>query len=144
MSDDNDKLSALDRFRRRSTTEQDALPPAMTLAVSNEETGEDRRKCFSLVRGVKGRIFMLELRFRAGDRLALGYPYFMGMEFDASGVLRLFFSGYVVNVTGRNLAPLYEGLLDHAVGYLQELDEDYDQLPPDEPFILSIQADRIE
>jgi hypothetical protein len=132
--------SALERFKRQ------ASGPVPELVVSDTEAGEqiEERRAYSVVRGRRGQVLMLELRFMNGNRLALGYPYLVAVEFDLSGIITLQFSGRVVTVEGVNLGPVYMALLNHSVGYLQEQDAERDVMQEGEPFIEAIRADAIE
>jgi hypothetical protein len=62
----------------------------------------------------------LDLRFRNGNRHAFSYAFLFEVDYDASGTIRLIFGGNLVEIRGRNLAELYEQLLRHGVGYIQE------------------------
>jgi hypothetical protein len=65
---------------------------------------------------------MLELRRKSGDALALGYAYLVSIGFNRSGGLVLEFTGHQVKIKGRNLRPLWRGLVQQRVAWLQELD----------------------
>ncbi len=131
---DAQRVSALERIKRQ------AAQPAPELVVSDTEPGEvvDARRAYSVVRGRRGQVLMLELRFMNGNRMALGYPYLVAVEFDASGTIVLEFSGRNVTIEGINLGPVYGALVNHSVGYLQELDEERDAVSEGEPFIQGI------
>lgn len=111
---------------------------------ADAEAPEAEQRAFSILRGVGKHLLMLELRRKTGDCVGLGYSYFAGMEFDASGVLVLYFTTHKVTVRGRNLRPVYEGLLDHSVGFLQEEDERYNDVPEGETVITSILAEKYD
>jgi hypothetical protein len=136
---DTPRVSALEKFKRQ------AQQPAPELVVSDTEPGErvEGHKAYSVIRGPRGQVLMLELRFMNGNRLALGYPYLVAVEFDASGTIVLQFSGRVVTVEGIGLGPVYSALLDHRVGYLQELDAERDSVDEGEPFIQAIKAETV-
>ena len=131
---DGQRLSAVERLKRESAA------PIAELVADNGEPGEqvEERRAYSVIRGRRGQLLTLDIRFANDNRLALGYPYLSAVEFDASGTLTLYFAGRRVMVEGINLGPIYEALLNHAVGYLQELDAERDQMSEGEPFIQSV------
>lgn len=132
-------VSALEKLRQQS------IAPALELVANDGEPGElvDERRAYSVIRGRRGQLLMLEFRFANGNRMALGYPYLVGVDFDLSGSLVLQFSGRVVTVEGSNLLPVYQALLNHSVGYLQELDAERDAVTEGEPFIEGIKVEMV-
>lgn len=144
MSDE-ERVTALDRFKRKEAVPSFA---AQFEAPPSGQEGDDEQveesRCYSRLRGGRGRLLMLDLRFRNGDRRAFGYSYLTDISFDASGLLALTFTGWVVTIEGARLLPIYQGLVDQAVGYMQELDEDTDRVKDGEPFIESIRVERVE
>lgn len=101
-----------------------------------EPLPEDEHKAYSLVRGGHG--LMLEVRYKNGNYAAFSYSYLVGINFDASGEMRIRFAGNKLTITGRNLKPVFDGLLHHSIGYLREMDIERDNLPETETFIDSI------
>jgi hypothetical protein len=99
---------------------------------------------YSVIRGVGGHVLMLEVILKTGDSSAFGYSYFAGMHFDISGKLTLFFSGNKITVTGCNLRPIYEGLLNHSIGFLREENETPIPRNKSDTFIQSIKIERLE
>ncbi len=136
---DGPRVSALEKLRREVSA------PALELVTNDAEPGElvEERRAYSVIRGRRGQLLMLEFRLANGNRMALGYPYLVGVDFDLSGVLVLEFSGRTVTVEGSNLKPVFEALQNHAVGYLQELDAERDQMEEGEPFIQGITVERV-
>lgn len=136
---DGPRVSALEKLRREVSA------PALELVTNDAEPGElvEERRAYSVIRGRRGQLLMLEFRLANGNRMAMGYPYLVGIDFDLSGVLALQFSGRTVTVEGSNLMPVFEALLNHAVGYLQELDAERDQMEEGEPFIQGITVERV-
>ena len=134
------RLSALEKLKR------EANAPPLALVTNDAEPGElvEERRAYSVIRGRRGQLLMLEFRFANGNRTALGYPYLVGVDFDLSGVLVLQFSGRTVTVEGSNLLPVYEALLNHAVGYLQELDAERDTVTEGEPFIQGMKVELVQ
>lgn len=66
---------------------------------------------------------MLVLRKKDGNCKALGYSYLVGIDFDPSEHVVLEFTGHKVTIRGRNLLPLFKGLVAHKIGLVQEVDE---------------------
>jgi hypothetical protein len=85
---------------------------------------------FGWLRG-HNRAIMLELRFRNGNIVALGYSWLEEVRFDPSDGIILIFAGQrVVRILGRNLnaeklpnVRLFDGLIRHKVTWVQESDE---------------------
>lgn len=65
---------------------------------------------------------MLELHLRDGNVKSLGYSYLVEADFDASGVIDLQFSTRAVRIEGRNLRALYDRIVQHKVGAINEMD----------------------
>lgn len=128
------RLSALEKLRRETGA------PALELVTNETEPGEliEERRAYSVIRGRRGQILTLDIRFANGNRMGLGYPYLSATDFDASGVLTLHFAGRRVIVEGIHLEPVYEALLNHAVGFLREQDAERDAMIEGEPFIQCI------
>lgn len=57
----------------------------------------------------------LDFVFRTGDHHAFPYAHLLCLHFDASGTIALTFTGHEVTIEGRNLGPLYTGILHHNV-----------------------------
>jgi len=82
---------------------------------------------FGWLRGVRDRALMLELRFRDGNMVSLGYPWLEHAVFDASTGIVLQFGNRIVRIVGRNLNSderpgirLYAGIIRHRVPWIQE------------------------
>lgn len=140
------RLSALERFKQKGPQ----MPPpgvsdeAAELADDEVEERAEERKCYSRIRGRRGQLLMIEFRLRNGDCWALEYSYLAGIKFDKSGVLVLKFSGHTVTIEGTRLRLIYAGLLDHAIGYVQEIDEERETALEGEPFVESIVVEERE
>jgi len=63
---------------------------------------------------------MLDIRFKTGDRLALGYVYLLSVGFNPSEGITLVFTSHTVRIRGRCLEALYAGLSEHRVNYVAE------------------------
>lgn len=103
----------------------------------------DPRTVFSL-RNEAGHTLMLDVRLRSGANLALPYAYLINVEFDPSTGLKAVFSSHMLMIKGRNLRPIYEGLLYHRVEWLQEGDARHDTLPENATWITGVQASPAE
>jgi hypothetical protein len=83
---------------------------------------------------------MLELRFQTGNAKALAYSYLVSADFDPSEGIDLDFSAYTVRLLGRNLRPVYAGIVAQRVAFVQEVEELAAEVthPPDAPVITQI------
>ena len=87
---------------------------------------------------------MLDCRFSAGGRRALGYTWLGDMAYEP-GTIKLLFGENLVTVTGRNLEQLYDALVQHRVPFIQEGSETEETLKPDdEPHIEELTIDVIQ
>ncbi len=77
---------------------------------------------FSVVSADRHRKVMLELRLLGGNSKALAYSYLVAITFDPSHGIQMDFSGYTVTITGRNLRPLFDGLVSQRVAVVRETD----------------------
>lgn len=94
------------------------------------ETEEiDDHQSFGVVRGIRERAVMLELRQKDGSILALHYSWLERAEFDPSTGITLTFGGHTVKLTGRNLnghgdtepqVRLFASLVRHRVAWVCE------------------------
>ena len=114
-------------------------PPDLIGKYSVKQPPEYDKKAFSIIPSNAGEI-MLDVRLKMGDCFGMPYSYLMGMAFDASGILTLFFTTHTFTIKGRNLRPVYEGLLRHTVTFIQEENPDYDESPEPETFISAIEV----
>ncbi|VTS00429.1 Uncharacterized protein (Fragment) OS=Blastopirellula marina DSM 3645 GN=DSM3645_27907 PE=4 SV=1 [Gemmata massiliana] len=99
---------------------------------------------FGLLRGVKERALMLDLRFRNGNREALPYALLERVSFDPSEGLTLRFLGAVVTARGRNLArpsssgvTLLDGIHRYRVSWIGEVDELHAALKPADAVVVN-------
>jgi hypothetical protein len=90
------------------------------------ETTEDFQS-FGWLRGIRDRALMLELRFRNGNIVSLGYPWLERAEFDPSEGIVLQFGGRSIRITGNHLNSeirpsirLFAGIVRHRVTWIQE------------------------
>ncbi len=87
----------------------------------------DNLGVFSILRGVRDRALMLELRMRDGSSHAFGYAYLAQASFDPSAGITLHFGGSTVHIIGTNLGVevrpnvrLFQSLLRHRVPWIRE------------------------
>lgn len=106
-------------------------------AASPAETPD--RKPFSVLRATGGQELMLDVRFNTGDREGFAYAYLMKVKFNPSGSITAIFTTDTVVIEGRNLLPLFDGLLIHAVRFVQEENAIYDLGGEQETFITRIE-----
>jgi hypothetical protein len=130
---------ALDEFLNRK-------PRASRAAGENadsesEEQEETNYRAYGANRTGR-QVLMLDVRTLTGERLALSYSYLNSIFFDASGILVLSFGSHNIRIKGRNLAPVYEGLLNHAVRYVRQENPEIERdAPESETFISLIEID---
>lgn len=86
-----------------------------------DDAGDDTGKCFSVARGVRQFIPMLELRFASGNARAFEYSMLEEVSFDPSKGISLYFGRVAVVISGQNLAELFDGIVRHSVRWIREL-----------------------
>ncbi len=82
------------------------------------EDGEppaEEYQCYSKLRGPRQVAFMLELRQAGGDSSGFDYGLLGRSTFDRSAGVTLYFAGGTVTIRGKQLRPLFEGILSHRV-----------------------------
>lgn len=128
---------------KKSLTEQLAARAAKTVVPIEPDASddpspapEDSVTTQNLAR--RQQQIMLELRFRNGNRLGLGYSYLVSVTFNPSEGIQFDFTGHRVTVTGSNLLPLFKGLLVHKVGSIREADPRAEPEDPTAPVVDSI------
>ena len=94
---------------RQSRAERPAPDPAA------EEMEAEEHLCYSKLRGPQSVAFMLELRAAAGDSNGFDYGLLSRCTFNRSDGVTLYFAGATVTIHGKNLRPLFEGILTHRV-----------------------------
>ena len=93
---------------------------------------------FGLRAEAQGHSLMLDVRLRSGVRLALPYSYLSYFELDSSGAIQAVFASHTVTIQGRNLRPVYEGLSQHRIEWIQEGDPRHDPHPETATYITRI------
>ena len=66
---------------------------------------------FSILSADRQRKVMVEFRMLDGDRKARTYAFLAGIDFNPSKGIVMDFSADAVKISGRNLAPLFDGLV---------------------------------
>ena len=92
---------------------------------------------------------MLDLRFRDGSRRALPYSYLISIGIEVStnadSVLVLQFASHSVRIEGRNLGLLYDRMLTHSLGLVQEAERpEFDDTPDSGWFVSRIRLGDVE
>lgn len=126
MSDTDDKPDILDKYFK-----QPVDPEAF-----DEEI--EPHKAYGMLRVGGRQALMLDVRHYNGNRWGFSYAYLMGVEFNPSEGIVLRFTSATVTLTGWKLHPVYDGLLRHAVTYVQEGNQRTDQPGDAETFIDAI------
>jgi len=86
-------------------------------------------QAFGLLRGIRDRAIMLELRHKDGSIDGFPYAWLSRASFDPSEGITLRFGSETVKITGRNLnaevrpnVRLFDAIVRHRVPYIQEAD----------------------
>ena len=118
----NDKHSSMgDSARRLAEIRQASKEPKTEDDLILEPEGEET-KAYSILSADRQRKVMLELRFLNGNAEALAYSTFVNGKFNPSVGIKMDFTGYEVTIGGRNLRPLFEGLVAQRVQVVRETD----------------------
>jgi hypothetical protein len=83
---------------------------------------DDAQAAFTILSADRQHKLMVEFRFLTGNAKGLAYSYLVGADFNPSEGIKLDFSGYAVAITGRNLRPLFDGLIAQRVAVVREMD----------------------
>lgn len=121
----NDKTfqDQVDTNRRLADLRGTAGKPAAAEGAGPHPPPQEDDPAFSILSADRQQKVMLELRFKNGNAKALAYSYLVGMDFDPSKEIVMDFSAYEVRIKGRNLAPLFAGLVAQRVAVVQERDD---------------------
>ncbi len=131
--------SALDEFLNRKKPQTTENVRVIQNPQEDEATDEIDYRAFGVNRNRRQAV-MLDVRTLTGTRLALSYLYLNSIFFDASGVIVLSFGSQNIRIEGRNLAPVYEALLNHSVRFIQQENADLEkEVPETETFISAIE-----
>jgi hypothetical protein len=121
MSDDkfrrpDDAASMLADLR---SGKKSAEPPPLEV----EEVDDSPDESFSMRSADRQQKVMLELRLKTDDAEAFPYSYLVRARFNPSKGIRLDFGVAEVLVLGRNLRPIFLGLVAQRVAVIQEIDD---------------------
>lgn len=115
-------VSIIDRYAKTASAQSHARDAA------SDESLDDLGP-FSILRGVRDRALMLELRLKNGASIAFSYAYLVKAHFDPSEGISLQFGGALVKIVGRNLDAelwtnirLFQAILMHRVAWIVEAD----------------------
>ncbi len=86
---------------------------------------------------------MVNFVHQSGDCVALGYPYLVKIKFQPSQGMTLTFTDTKVTLEGRNLAPIYHGLVAHQLKVISEIDPQYDDRPEGETVVNRITVEDV-
>lgn len=106
MKDDD---SAVTKYARPPETKE-SEPPIETMG------------CFGVRRSSSGLSVMLDLRFQSGDRLALPYSHLVDLAIEGGAMITATFTTATATIRGRQLAGLYDRLVEQRVAWVQEAD----------------------
>jgi len=103
---------------------------------------------FGILRGIRDRAIMLELRRKDGSITAIGYGYLERAEYDPADGITLHVPGQKIRLRGRNLnveirpgVRLFESIARHKVAWVREADHRESMMAGDgETIIDSIQT----
>jgi hypothetical protein len=129
--------------RRGGPSPGEAATAAPLLAEPDEEQVEDA-PAFGQLRGLRAQAVMLELRLKTGDLKAIGYSYLVGVDYNPGVGIVIDFTGHKVNVTGRNLLPIFNALVRHRVTYIREFDASADLAEESATVVLGIAVEEPE
>src|ERR1700722_19712835 len=115
--------SMVDSARRLAELRQgQAETPAADGENDLEVEPEKPSEAFSIISADRQQKVMIEFRLLNGNAKALAYSYLVAADLDPSEGIKLDFSGYAVTITGRNLRPLFDGLVAQRVAVVREMD----------------------
>jgi hypothetical protein len=116
--------SKIDAAKRLAELRQEnAEPTAETAHAGIDFEAVEERPAFSILSADRQRKVMVEFRWKQGNAKALAYSYLVALDFDPSEGIAGDFSGYTVKIAGRNLRPLFEGLVAQRVAVVREMDD---------------------
>lgn len=105
------------------------VAPRAPVSQESTEAAEDYG-AFGLLRGVRERALMLELRMKDGSSTAFSYAYLVKATYEPSEGITLHFGGSTVTIVGTHLGKevlsgltVFGALLRQRVPWLQEADQ---------------------
>lgn len=63
--------------------------------------------------------YMVDFEMSADDAIVLPYGYFISAYFTNNSTLRIKFNNWEVSITGRNLRPIYKGIVRQKLKYVR-------------------------
>jgi hypothetical protein len=92
--------------------------------------GADELHSFGWLRGIRERAWMLELRKKSGNVLAVAYSWIECVEFDPTEGILLQVHSDTIRIKGRNFnaqvrseVRLFQGIARHRVAWIKETEE---------------------
>ena len=85
-----------------------------------EIEGVEEDRCYAKLRGPRQAALMLEVRFADGNGEAFDYGLLGRVRFDPSDGLVLGFAAGTVTIRGKNLRPVFDGIVSHRVTWVGE------------------------
>ena len=130
--------SLVEKTKRQAGEGKDAAP----LTAADEPGDEPGKDPFSVLSADRMQKVMCEFRLKTGNAVALAYSYLVKAEFDPSSGIDLDFSAHKVRLTGKNLAPVFAGLVTQRVAVVTEMDDLYAEaeLGPDATVVTGIEV----
>lgn len=93
-------------------------------------------KFFALTKQKDERAIALNCVFSDGTQKAFMYAYMSSYNFDPSIGIEIISTDGSITIKGRNLQPIYDGLLRHKIRWVKQfLNEIEDDTPEDECFV---------
>lgn len=145
MRDDHN--SRADAAKRLAELRQEgAGPPAEQAEEGIIFEPEEDRPAFSMVSADRQRKVMVEFRTKDGNAKARSYSFLAGIDFNPSKGIAMDFSTDKVTITGRNLRPLFDGLVAQRVAVVREMDDLQAEanLPDEATVVLKIEIKPVE
>ncbi|HEX3146655.1 MAG TPA: hypothetical protein VHR66_01045 [Gemmataceae bacterium] len=78
---------------------------------------------FSVISADRQQKIMVEFRFKDGNAKARAYSYCVGIDYNPSEGIKMDFGEQEVRLSGRNLEPLFAGLVSQRVAVVREMDK---------------------
>lgn len=135
------------RKRTLVNKSRESIPEALPVPDEKQEPGEDYLiDCYSVISVDRQQKLMLELRFITGDARALAYCYLVGLSWNPSKGISMDFTDSRVEISGRNLRPVFTALCAHRIAAICEVDELHAKAAHQEtkPVVTKIMVEKIK
>ncbi len=123
----NDNRTMNDPARRADDLRRGRRETDVSVALEEDEVeledAEEEFACYSLVSADRMRKVSLVLHFIDLDAQALTYSYLVSTRWTRSKAIKMDFSGYAVEIEGRNLRPIFDGLATQRLASVREIDD---------------------